>query len=319
MKQNLKLSFKNKKVLLIGDVILDVYIYSNIVNEALYAPIPEVEEKRTQVSFGGNGLVASHILELGGKVFFVSVIGNDEEAKHYHKWNHKSLKKFFFVDDTRKTTVKKRWFAGGEALLQANQVDNHAINSSLEKKIINRIKSIIPIVDVVTVMDPQHGLLTKNIINNILKLCKKYNKPFYIDTQISHRPSNHHLYKGAHTMFLNKKEAKAVFPEFNLRKPEQALKKIRSGLHLQNVLIKLSENGFVGLFDNKFLKSSGYKVKTVDACGAGDAFLAAFSLGDKNNLEETLKVANIWAALSTTIHGTIPPKKKNLLKALSKE
>jgi sugar/nucleoside kinase (ribokinase family) len=57
----------------------------------------------------------------------------------------------------------------------------------------------------------------------------------------------------------------------------------------------------------------------VDPCGAGDAFLAAFSLGDRSQPEESLKIANIWGALSTTIHGTIPPQKAELLKILNKK
>lgn len=309
----------NKKVLLIGDVILDIYIYSKVVGQALYAPVPEVEEMRSLVSFGGNGLVAKNILELGGHLTFFSVIGDDEDARYYDSFVHPKLKKFFFIDKTRKSTVKRRWYVDNKTLLQVNKVDNHDISKSLEKKIMTSLDFHVRDVDVIVVMDPQHGMMTKNLINKILQLSKKYKKPLYIDGQISHRKSNHYLYKGADTMFLNQNEVKAVYPNFNLKNPEQSLLAITKKLSLNNVIVKLGSHGSVAIFNGQYIVSRPHKVKAVDVCGAGDAFLAAFSLGDRNRPEESLKIANIWGALSTTIHGTMPPRKRDLIKILKKE
>ena len=308
--------FKDKRVLLVGDTILDIYVYCNIVSQALYADVPEAEEIRSAVSFGGNSLVASNILELGGNLSFISVIGADDDAKEYDSFIHPKLKKFFFVDKTRKTTVKRRWYAGGNALLQVNKVDNHSLSKDLERKVIELLKREVKKTDVVVVMDPQHGFLTKNLIKNIFKLSKKYKKPLYVDAQISHRKSKHHLYKGADTFFLNKNEAKAVYSRFSIARPEESLKAIAKNLKADNIIVKLGEKGSIALFNGLYIKSNPFKVIAVDVCGAGDAFLAAFSLGDRGNLEYSLEVANIWGGLSTTIHGTIPPKKKELLKII---
>ena len=310
-------SFKDKKILLIGDAILDIYIYCNIVGQALYAAVPEVEEVKSVVSFGGNGLVASNILELGGNLTFFSVIGVDEDAKYYDSFVHPKLKKFLFIDKTRKTTVKRRWYVGDKALLQANQVNNHDIDKSLERKIIRSIESHIRNTDVVVIMDPQHGMMTKGLINKILRLSKKYKKPAHVDVQVSHRKSNHSLYAGVDYMLLNEKEARAVYHKFDIKKPEQTLSTIIKKLRLKNVVVKLGSRGAIAILNGRYIKSQPYKVKEVDVCGAGDAFLAAFSLGDINRPEESLKIANIWGALSTTIHGTIPPKKKDLIRVIS--
>lgn len=308
--------FKDKRVLLVGDTILDIYIYCNVVGQTLYADVPEVEEVKSVVSFGGNGLVASNILELGGNLTFFSVIGADKDAKYYDSFVHPKLKKFFFVDKTRKTTVKRRWYAGSKALLQVNKVDNHGISSDLEKKIIKSIEHHVRNTDVIVVMDPQHGLLTKSLINHLKKISKKFKKPMYVDVQISHRKSNHGLYTGVDGMLLNEKEAKAVYPKFDFKKPEKSLQAIKKKLKLNNVVVKLGSQGAIAMFGDQYIKSQSYKVRAVDPCGAGDAFLAAFSLGDRNQPKESLKIANIWGALSTKIHGTIPPKKKDLIKAI---
>jgi len=309
-------SFKDKKILLIGDAILDIYTYGNTIGLSLDAPVPEIEEGKSSIFFGGNGLVASHILELGGILTFITVLGNDEDAKHYDSWTHPKLKKTILTDPTRKTTVKRRWFNSGKKLLQANQVDNHYLNKNLEQKVLNHVKKEIKHADIVVVMDPQHGMLTKNLIKNLVSLSNKHKKPLYVDVQVFHRPSNHHLYKGADTMFLNQKEAKSVYPKFNEKNARESLEAIQKKLNLKNVVIKLGEKGAVALFGKELIQIGPFKVNAVDVCGAGDAFLAAFSLGYGNQPEESLKIANIWAALSTTIHGTMPPRKKDLIRSL---
>ncbi len=311
-------SFKDKKILLIGDAIIDMYIHGRIVGQALGAAVPRVEEKSSSFSFGGNGLIAANMLELGGSVYFVSVVGADDDAKLYDSLKHPKLKKFFFVDKNRRTTIKRRVFGDGKRLLHINKVDNHDIAPALEKKILTLLETLIHKVDTVVIMDPQHGLLTRNLIKRVIALCKKYHKPLLVDAQVSHRKSNHHLYAGADTMVLNEKEAKAAYPKFDARKARTSLALLKEKFKLTNVIVKLGENGSLALFGDTFVQTPGFKVKTIDAWGAGDAFLAAFSLGDRKQLDETLRIANMWAALSTTIPGTTPPKRKDLEAAVRK-
>lgn len=318
MKSDVIRPFNGKKILLVGDTILDVYIYGNVIGLSPDAPSPEMEETKSSISFGGNGLVASHILELGGNLTFITVLGNDNDARHYDAWVHPKLNKIFLRDNTRKTTVKRRWYDKGKKLLQANRVDNHYLNRSIEKKVLGHVKKIVRTIDTIVIMDPQHGMLTKKIIKTIVALSKKHKKPLYVDAQVFHRPSNHHFYKGADTIFFNQKEAKAVYPRFDFKNPEQSLLAIKKKLSLKNVIVKLGENGSTALFSGKYIKTVPHKVKAVDVCGAGDAFLAAFSVFHKDNPEESLRIANLWGALSTTIHGTIPPRKADLAKILRK-
>ncbi len=292
-------SFSKKKVLLIGDTILDIYSYGRKVCKSSDSDAVEVEEDKISVSFGGASLVASNILELGGQVIFFSVIGNDETAKYYDNFSHPKLEKHFLVDRGRPTTVKKRFWADNKKLFQANLVDNRYIEPATEKKIVQEIEPFIKNIDVIVVLDAQHGLLSKELIADLIKLSKKYRKPLYVDSQISHRPSNHHLYKEADCLFLNQKEAKVV----NVR-----------SLGVTNFIIKLGNQGSEAWFNNKRIKGKAYPVKAVDPCGAGDAFLAAFSLSNRDAVAESLTVANTWAALSTTILGTQPPKKQYLIK-----
>ena len=306
-------SFEQKKILLIGDTIVDVYSYSHAVCKALDAPTPEAEQNKVAVSFGGASLVATNILELGGSLVYFSVIGDDENAKYYDSFSHPKLDKHLLVDKNRKTTVKRKFWVDGYKLLQINEVDNQDIEAILEKKIIEIIEPYISQVDLIVAFDAQHGLLTKGLIDQLIKLSKQHQKPLYVDSQVSHRPSNHHLYRGAHCMLLNQTEAQAVDPNFDINQPESSLNSIKEKLGVANAVVKLGEKGSVALLNDKHIKTSPHQVAMVDVCGAGDAFLAAFSLGDLEHITETLEICNIWGALATTIYGTDPPKKQDLI------
>lgn len=317
MKPSALAGFKNKNILLVGDAILDVYIHGASVGQGLGTTVPRVEERSIEVSYGGNGLIAKNILELGGKVHFVSIIGDDEEANKYKGLSHARLTKHFIVDKSRPTIVKHRIFADGVRLLHLNRVDHRPINAIIEKKVIAALSKLSPKVDAIVVMDPQHGMLTSRIISSLLALAKKYKVPLYVDTQISHSSSNHHLYRGVHTMFLNENEAKAVHKQFNPLEAEKSLRVIRKKLEVTDVIVKLGEHGSIGLVGDKYIKTPAAKVDAVDPCGAGDAFLSAYCLGNSDSPEATLQIANAWAALSTTIHGTTPPRKQALIELLA--
>lgn len=307
-------SFNQKRVLLIGDTILDIYTYGKEVCKSSDSRATEIEEEKTEVSFGGASGVANNILELGGSVIFFSVVGDDETAKHYSSFNHPKLEKHFLIDKTRPTIIKKRFWVNGHKIFQTNQVDNRDISPELEKEFIEKIEPLVGQVDLILALDPRHGLLTETLITNLVHLSKRYQKPLYVDAQCYHRPSNHYSYRGADCLFLNETEARIVYPGFDINNPEPSLKGIRGSLQLSNVVIKLGEEGSMALFNGKYIKSPAFKTQVVDPCGAGDAFLAAFSLSNREVPEKSLAIANSWAALSTTIQGTRPPSKKELIK-----
>ena len=161
-------SFNKKKILLIGDTILDAYIYGRKVGKDLDSSAPQVKEINVFRTFGGASLVAANMLELGSQVFFVSVVGADKNAEYYDSFSHSKLRKFFIVDKGRKTTTKSRIFVDGKKMLWLNQVSDREIDSDIEKKLINSIKPLIKEVDLMVVADNQHGLLTKNLISNLI-------------------------------------------------------------------------------------------------------------------------------------------------------
>lgn len=304
------------RLLLIGDSILDEYVYGEEVCTALDAPVPEAEHTKSAITLGGAGLVAANILELGGRLQFFTLIGADEAAAFYHQLEHSELEKFFVTDSTRKTTLKSRWYIDGKKLLQLNKVDNHYISPQLQKRLLSQVSELIHAVDAVVISDPQHGMLPKPFVQGLIASAHAAGKEVYADTQISHRPGNFSFYAGADYLFLNEKEARAALPSFDARRGVHGLEELKDALYVKNVIVKLGARGSMALVNGRYYRIPVYRVAVKDPCGAGDAFLAAFATHRHLSPAKALRAANTWAALSTTVHGTLPPKRTLLQKAL---
>jgi len=311
--------FKTKKVLLIGDLILDIYVYATAIGKSLETPTIVAKEESRKIYFGGASLVARNMLELGSKVSFVSVIGNDKEAENYNLFIHKNLDKNFVVDQKRKTTIKKRFWVDGYKMLQIDNLDNKNIDETVLGKITEKIEKEIKKCNVIVVSDYRHGLMTKELIEFVKKTAKKNEKKVFVDSQISHRKSMHSHYKDSFIILLSEQEAKELdknFKPINADSFEELQKKLGSS----NLCVKLGENGSLSLIKNKYFKTRAIKINPKDTCGAGDAFMSALAISNLISYPaESLEIANVWAGLSTLIHGTVPAKKQELINYFSGE
>ena len=310
-------NFKNKKVLLVGDPILDIYVYGTALGKSAETPTIVAKEERTEVSYGGSSLVVRNILELGAKASYIAVTGNDEEAKYYNNFNHENLTKHFIVDKTRKTTIKKRFWIDGYKLFQIDNLDNRDLIPELTKKVLDAFNKEIKNCDIVVISDYRHGMMTKNLIDSIKRIADENNKKVIVDSQVSQRESSHEQYKDYYLICLNVREAKEIDSDFEVKAELDSFKKLKEKLGSSNLCIKLGEKGSLSLIDEELIENSAIKVKEIDTCGAGDAFLAALSLADMKNPNESLQIANYWAGLSVTVQGPHPPKKDDLIKHIT--
>lgn len=310
--------FDKKKVLLVGDTILDIYVYGTAIGKSLETPTIVAKENSKKLSFGGASLVARNLAELGANVDFVSVIGNDESAKYYDSFSHPKIKKFFVVDKSRQTTVKKRFWIDGYKLLQMDNLDNRDIDDKISAQLLEEVKNKIKQADLVVISDYRHGLFTTKIIEELKELAKANEKNMVVDSQISHRESMHHFYRDSYLVLLSEKEAKQLDEKFVPTKSKDSFEGLKKVLGNSNICVKLGEKGSIALINGQCFLTKAIDVEPKDTCGAGDAFIAALSLSGLENPVESLCIANAWAGLSTTIHGTEPPKKQELLKQLGK-
>lgn len=301
-------SFTGANVLLIGDTIVDEYVYGTVLGTSAETPTIVAKELETKTFLGGAFLVARHLLALGATVKFCTLVGVDPHANIVKAFAAPKFTLLPVTDEGRKTTVKKRFWVDNYKLLQFDQLDNrpYADLDSLLPKLTEAIRAA----DTVVVSDYRHGLMSPAVIEAVVRIAKEAKKTLYVDSQVSQSAANHTLYRGADVLCLNLKEARAIDKTFEPKADMSAsdfsglMEKLGAG----NVIVKLGEKGAMAWINGKFAQADAISIKVVDTCGAGDAFLAAFCLGGLNEPTTSLAIANRWAGLSTTIHGTVPPK-----------
>lgn len=309
-------SFVEKRVLVIGDSILDHFVYSKAVGLSLETPTILGECEKEEFLWGGAGNVVENLLELGANVGFLTVLG-DKDSQHFLNHNYKNLSLYAVIDPERKTTVKSRFFLKkgntGYKSLELHKLNNFPINKESETKVLGLLNDKISFYEIVLVIDQaenNNGMMSDKIIEEVKSLCKEKNKLLIVNSQIFRRESSHKKYSGADIICLNVKEAKEILPDFSLDKINQLSEVLNS-----NICLTLGSEGSAFYLNSKVYKEPGIKVEEVDCCGAGDSFLAAFSLANPlENPENALNISNVWAGLSVTQLGTLIPQKQELIK-----
>jgi rfaE bifunctional protein kinase chain/domain len=296
-----------KKILIIGDLILDVFHHGTYIGQSLsHAKTPVALSRSSTYTWGGAGFVVRNMLALGGKISFISALGNDDFAERANRFTHPNLKKLFLHIPRKPTTVKQRFWIGEKSLLGWHQFDNSFLSETFARTLLARVRAELPSVNKVVIADYRHGLLSPTLAKKIVDECAHLHVPLYVDSQISYDNTGNHIwYKGASLFCLNQKEARSIDPRFNQNKPETSLLRLQKMLGAQDIVIKLGAQGSIALIGDEYVKTVAHKVREVDSTGAGDAFIAALALGEAPPTREDLERANLWAALSTTKIGTV--------------
>jgi len=304
--------FAQAKVLLIGDTIVDLYTYGTAIGLAAETPTIAARQEKVQVSLGGAALVCRNLLELGASVRFVTMVGDDEAAKHLRGLQHPRLELRALVSSEKPTTVKHRFWVDGYKLLQLDVRDDRAISRSLETELLGEVATALPTADFTVISDYRHGLLSDALLPELLATVRKAGKPVFVDSQVAQNESNHRLYRGDGVMCLNLKEARCIDPAFEPGPEPVRFATLAHALGTRQI-VKLGDAGALALYDDKTSSAPAAKVDVVDTTGAGDAFLSAYCLARAIDAGSALALANAWAGLAVQVHGTMPPRLADLL------
>jgi len=303
-------NFKRKNILVIGDAILDENIHGKAIGTVLESPeTKKLEHEKTERSFGGAGNVVENLLKLGAKTTLITLLGVDEQAKHYKNWSHDNLKLISIQEEGRKTITKTKFWSGKENVFKINRQTQKDLSKESEEKIFAAVEEEIKNTDIVLLVDYRHGLFSQSLIEKIIKTCKENGKEMIVNSQVSQKESNHLNYKGCGLMFLNLKEAKLIDPSFT--KQDEG-KNLRNKLN-SDLCVTFGKDGAALYFSDKRIGNNFKEIKEVDSTGAGDAFLAALAASDfRKNPEIALNIANKWAALCVQKIGTVTPELSEL-------
>ncbi len=314
-------SMQNKCILVIGDLLLDKYIWGSVDCISPEAPVPVVSiEKETYVP-GGAANVASNIVAVGGKAKVMGIMGDDKaKITFIAELEKRGIETNHIVIDKKKPTIQKmRIMAQQQQLLRIDYEDTSYVENTYEKLFLAQLEEAKGSFDAVIVSDYAKGVVTPGFMEGLLVFCKKNNVGLIVDP----KPKHKELYKGATVITPNHKEAceLANVPLTNEEKELVVIGKKLQGEMGTNLIITRGEKGMT-LFENDKEPITIYtQAKEVyDVTGAGDTVvaIATLALCAGASLLQAATIANLTAGIVVGKLGTATVSAQELVEAVQK-
>ncbi len=300
--------FSEANILVVGDLILDKYLWGEVERISPEAPVPVVDVKKETVNLGGACNVAWNISALDGNVYIAGVIGEDENGKILeYLLKEKNINPILVKDNSRPTTEKTRIIAVSQQLMRIDREDRNPLNPYIEDNLISNIGKVINNTDVVIVSDYGKGVITKKVMDYL----KETGKPVFVDP----KPENVSLYNGITIMTPNKKEALNLAKVEKNTPIEEVGKLLMEKLNMNQILITLGAEGMALFEGNKLIKIPAKAKKVFDVTGAGDTVISVLALARAvgGTWEEGASLANYAAGYVVGEIGTAVVSREILL------
>lgn len=310
---------KGSKIAIIGDVMLDKYVYGTISRISPEAPVPVVDIDRTEFRLGGAANVANNIKALDAEPVLIGVIGNDYDSKHYlDVMKMLGLSTAGIIkDNSRPTTAKTRVIAHSQHVLRVDSEIKDDVSGNTRKKIIDFFVKNIKSFAAVILQDYNKGVLTKEMISQVITLCRKFKKPVYVD------PKFHNFFEFRDvTVFKPNRKETADILAMKIDGEESvkdAGRILIDRLNCEYLVLTRGEKGMM-LFDKEKNKTVILNIptkarKVADVSGAGDTVIStiAVMLAGGANIIEAVMLANQAAGIVCEEVGIIPIYKNALI------
>lgn len=310
-------AFNQQKALIIGDVMIDSYLWGEVNRISPEAPVPVVSVKKREKRLGGAANVAMNVQALGAKPILCAVIGQDKAAQDFFDLlNHQSLSSEGIVQsENRITTVKHRILSGHQHMLRVDAEQSNPISDSDRERLWQRIQSLLPTSSVVIFEDYDKGVIDPILIEQIISLARSLEIPTVVDP----KKRNFLHYEYATLFKPNLKELKEglklEFENKDLAALQNAVSILRDKLQLEQALVTLSEMGVY--IDGKKGKHHipAHLRSIADVSGAGDTVVSVAALCTSLKLSPkfTAALANLAGGLVCEYLGVVSVDKEKLL------
>ena len=312
-------NFNNKKIIIIGDLMIDAYNFGAVDRISPEAPVPILNVTEKDYRLGGAGNVAKNIKALGATPIMCSVIGNDENAiilRSLLTVKNKISDKYV-INAERITTSKTRMISGGQQLLRLDSEDSSPLSETLTRKFVAIIKEAIdenkP--DAIIFEDYDKGVITPLLINEITW----YTSELKIITTVDPKRRNFSYYENVTLFKPNFKEfiegTNSSFLKCEIDKTLALAKQYRQEKNIENILITMSEYGVLIVSQNSDFHVLAEKRDISDVSGAGDTVISTITLclATDISINISTQIANIAGGLVCEKIGVVPIDKQQLL------
>jgi len=302
--------FSNQKILVIGDIMLDEYIYGDVSRINPEAPVPILNVTKTEQRLGGAANVANNIVSLGGQCTLIGQVGDDEEKEELIKELEKKAIKYFLIStDNYKTIKKTRVVSENQQFIRIDKETRHEINQEHIDGIIEHIKE--NGYKAILIPDYNKGMVTKELMDRL----KILNVKIISDP----KPYNIELFKDTFLISPNLKEGKEVTNE---EVPERIGRRITETLNTNLILTCGKEGAYLfekDINEHTYLPTKAKEI--FDVSGAGDTFISTIALAVTTgaSLYDSVILGNYAAGIVVGKFGTSTITCKELSDSFSKK
>jgi rfaE bifunctional protein kinase chain/domain len=306
--------FKTKKVLVLGDLMLDRYIWGAVSRISPEAPVPVVEVQKDSLCLGGAGNVAQNLHSLGATPLLTGVVGNDPEGRWIRA--NAAGNKGIFVDRSRPTTVKTRIIAHHQQVVRVDLEKKGTLAAGMEEKILAHLR--LEKYDGLLISDYNKGIANSSLMEKTLSLAEERRIPVFVDPKVPH----FRLFSPVTLITPNHFEAEKIVGHDcrTEAEVEKAGAEILSLVSSRFLIIKRGEQG-MAVFerDRKPIHIPTVAREVFDVTGAGDTVIAAACLAllCSASIREAALIANAAAGIVVGKIGTAAATPQELLAALA--
>ena len=294
------IDLKNKRpnILVIGDLMIDHYLWGSCEKISPEAPVQIVNINSENILLGGAGNVINNLKKLGAKVDVISVLGECKISQDIGQLL-RSIDvdtQYLITQKDRLASKKSRIVASQQQVVRFDRESKEAISKISENKILDFFNKIVSNYECILLSDYGKGVLTRKLTQSLIKIANNHNKKILVDP----KGEDFSKYKNAFLLTPNKKEASAAtqIKITNKKTLKQAITELKSNCNLAVSLITLSEDG-IALLDEKLIIHPTVAIEVFDVTGAGDTILASlgFALGCNYSINDAVKFANLAAGI----------------------
>lgn len=324
-------SLEGQNILIVGDVMVDAYMWGNVNRISPEAPVPIVEIQRRERRLGGAANVAVNIQSMGGNPVMCSVLGNDDESKEFLQimYDHNMDKRGITTSDNRITTVKTRIIGNGTHMLRIDEEMTAPLAATDEQMMTDRLDKIFKTMNIsaVILQDYDKGNLTPAVIDHVVELARRKKIITTVDPK-------HRNFANFHDVTLFKPNLKELKEGLNIEIDESSAETMKRDLdeaalllhqrqHIDVVLITLSAKG---VYVCDFRQEEPYSLiipahlrSICDVSGAGDTVISVITMALAAGLdvETAVRYANMAGGIVCEEVGVVPINRERLLSELA--
>ncbi|MFP4314482.1 MAG: D-glycero-beta-D-manno-heptose-7-phosphate kinase, partial [Alphaproteobacteria bacterium] len=318
-------NIEKSPVLVIGDIMLDRFVYGQVDRISPESPVPVLSITREDKMLGGAGNALGSLKGLKTDAYIISVIGADQQGdlikREVESLGSESC--YLVQDKNRPTTIKTRYLAGHQQLLRSDFENKTPISADVEKQVLDHAQSLMPKMKAVLVSDYGKGLLTPSLLAEIMQLAKAQDIRVIVDP----KGNDYSIYEGAYAVTPNKKELAEATGNMPVSSDKDIVAASQSLIEKAGISCVVATRSAEGMSiiekakanDPLHLRTTAKEV--FDVSGAGDVVIATIAAGLASgaDISHAAALANIAGGIAVSKVGTAPIRQKELLDVLADE